>query len=68
MGATEKGRTVFQMRQFQNHKVLEQYRALTNEIEWRIIHRGDFLAGGQYEFDMSSAANADPPHELAAQE
>lgn len=66
--ASEKGKTVFQMRQFQNHKVLEQYRALTKEIEWRIMHREEFLAGGQYEFDMSSAANADTPRQLAAQE
>jgi len=42
--ASEKGRTVFQMRQFKGHKVIEQYRELTTEIEWRILNREAFLA------------------------
>lgn len=66
--ASEKGKTVFQMRQFQNHKVVEQYRELTREIEWRIMNREEFLAGGQFKLGIESAANADKPRALAAHE
>jgi len=40
-----KGKTLFQMKQYENHKVTEQYRILTNEIERRLLNREDFLAG-----------------------
>lgn len=66
--ASEKGKTVFQMRQFQNHKVVEQYRELTREIEWRIMNREEFLAGGQFKLGIESVANADKPRALAAHE
>jgi chromosome partitioning protein len=40
-----KGKTLFQMKQYENHKVTEQYRILTNEIERRLLNREAFLAG-----------------------
>jgi len=40
-----KGKTLFQMKQYENHKVTEQYRILANEIEQRLLHREAFLAG-----------------------
>jgi hypothetical protein len=33
------------MKQYENHKVTEQYRILANEIEQRLLHREAFLAG-----------------------
>jgi cellulose biosynthesis protein BcsQ len=44
-----KGKTLFQMKQYENHKVTEQYRILANEIEQRLLNREAFLAG-QLEF------------------
>ncbi len=40
-----KGKTLFQMKQYENHKVTEQYRILTNEIERRLLNREAFLGG-----------------------
>ena len=40
-----KGKTLFQMKQYENHKVTEQYRVLTHEIERRLLNREAFLAG-----------------------
>jgi chromosome partitioning protein len=40
-----KGRTLFQMKQYENHKVTEQYRSLANEIKHRLLNREAFLSG-----------------------
>lgn len=56
--ASEKGKTIFQMRQFKGHKAIEQYRDLTSEIEWRIMNRDAFLAGG-VPARAEAVANAD---------
>lgn len=47
--ASARGKTLFQMKQLRSHAVVEQYQALTREIEWRINHRQEFLSGGQFE-------------------
>ena len=49
-----KGKTLFQMKQYENHKVTEQYRILTNEIERRLLNREAFLAG-QLSADLEMA-------------
>ena len=40
-----KGRTLFQMKQYESHKVTEQYRSLANEIKHRLLNREAFLSG-----------------------
>lgn len=49
-----KGKTLFQMKQYENHKVTEQYRMLANEIELRLLNREDFLAGQLPSFSEAS--------------
>jgi len=66
--ATEKGKTIFQIPQFRTHKVVEQYRQLTKEIEWRVLNREEFLSGGQLTLPTSEAANTDESVPLAAHE
>jgi chromosome partitioning protein len=48
--ASNKGKTLFQMRPMKADKVIEQYRELTTEIEWRIQNREQFLAQERGEY------------------
>jgi chromosome partitioning protein len=52
-----KGKTLFQMKQYENHKVTEQYRILTHEIERRLLNREAFLTG-QLSADQEMADEA----------
>jgi len=66
--ASEKGKTLFQMKQLRGHKVVEQYQDLAKEIEWRILNREEFLAGGQLTLERATAANVDEALPAAAHE
>jgi hypothetical protein len=51
-----KGKTLFQLKQFAEHKVVEQYRRLAAEVEYRVEHRDAFLEGVLAPFDLSTVA------------
>jgi hypothetical protein len=40
-----RGKTILQLKGLENHPVSNQYRALATEIEERVTHRDNFIAG-----------------------
>jgi chromosome partitioning protein len=51
-----KGKTLFQLKQFAEHKVVAQYRRLAAEVEYRVHHREAFLEGVLAPLDLATVA------------
>jgi chromosome partitioning protein len=50
-----KGKTLFQIKVYAEHKVTEQYRGLASEIEQRLLNREAFIAGRLDEIPVETA-------------